>query len=95
MPEMSHLVVCRFGRPAFRFRLSPYRTGGGRVFAPGWWQRGRGGAGCGLVALQSGLEEPRDPLEGRGRLGGRRALVDLARMLTHVGGDDGVDGGWW
>jgi len=94
-PEMSHLVVGPFGRPAFRFRLAPRQTVGGRVFALGRWRRGPVGARrSALVTLQSGLEELRDPLEGRGRFGGGLVLVDLAGILTH-GGEEmlGVGGG--
>lgn len=58
----------------------------GRVFALGWWRRGPVGTRRNtLVVLYPGLEEPRDPLEGRsGRLGGL-ALLDLAGVLTHGG----------
>lgn len=44
-----------------------------------------------LVALQAGLEESRDPLEGRYRLVCRLDLVDLAGSLTH-GREDGGGG---
>jgi len=67
----------------------------GRIFALGWWRRGPAGAGRDTLAvLHSGLEEPRDPVEGRcGRFGGGLALVDLTGMLTHGGENDG--GGRW
>jgi len=92
-PEMSHLVVCCPGRPALRFRFFPRRIVSGRVFArPGWLWRTVGAGGT--LALQSGLEEPRDPMKGRGGLGPGLGLVDLAGMLlTHDGGGGG-GGGW-
>ena len=66
----------------------------GRIFALVRWRRGPGGAGRDtLVVLHSGLEEPRDPVEGR--FGGGLALVDLAGMLTHGGENDGGGCGWW
>ena len=91
---MSHLVACHSGRPAFRFRLAPHRIAGSCVFTFGWRRRRPVGAGgSGLFALQSGLEEPRDPLEGRSGAGGGLVLVNLAGMLAHGGGDD--KSGWW
>ena len=67
--------------------------GSGRIFVLGWWRGGPVGTGRALVALQPGLEELRDPLEGRLSLGGGLGLVDLARVLTHGGEDNGS--GWW
>lgn len=83
IPEMSHLVAYPFGRPAFRFRP---------VLRPGWLWR-TVGAGP-TLALEPGLEEPRDPVKGRGG-GLGPGLVDLAGMLLTHDGDGGGGGGGW
>jgi hypothetical protein len=69
--------------------------GSSRIFAFSWWRRRPVGAGWALVALQPRLEELRDPLEGRVRLGGGRALVDFAGMLAHGDEDGEGESGWW
>lgn len=99
IPEISHLMNCPFGRPAFLFRLAR-RIVSGRFtsFVVGWWQRGQvGGSGRStLVTLQTRLEESGDPLEGRGRLVCGLVLVNLAGSLAHDREDGGGDdSGWW
>ena len=89
VPEITHLVFCCPGRPDFRLDLVRRRRVSGRVFAPGRVccavRAGR------TLALEAGLEEPGDPVKGRGGLGSGLGLVDLAGLLlTHDRGR-----GWW
>lgn len=90
---MSHLVVWCLGRPAFRFRTFLRRIVSGRVFVPPGWLWRTVGTGR-TLALQSGLEELRDLMKGRGGLGAGLGFVDLAGMLLTHDGDGGGGGGW-